>query len=123
MTEKRKRFSDLLRATVLLPDYTLVLARRGPDRDAPEALASRLGVAEPVRFADFMSDRAELRHFHRDCGVFVSSSAWETMALVLLEEMSCAARRTVEAHCGSEVVHDRVRALVEEAASNATVLA
>ena len=172
LAETQKRFGDLLRAMALLPDYTLVLAGRGPDGDALQALASRLGVAGRVRFAGFVSDRAELRRLYRDCGVFVSSSAWEAMALVLLEAMSCAApvvatriatfealisdgvngrlvpvgspealaaaiadahargaelgaagRRTVEAQYGSEAVHDRVGALVAEAAGTAAALA
>ncbi len=91
LVEEQKRFSDLLRAMQSLPDFTLVLVGSGPDENMLKRLAAQLGVADRVRFAGFVSDRQELRRLYRECGVFVSTSSWEAVALVMLEAMSCAA--------------------------------
>ena len=91
LVEEQKRLADLIRAMTLLPEYSLTLAGRGPDGAMLQALAQQLGVAGRVHFPGFVSDRAALRQLYRECGVFVSSSAWEAMALVLLEAMSCGA--------------------------------
>ena len=91
LVDKQKRFSDLLRAMQLLPDYSLTLVGTGPDEAGLKRLALEGGLERRVTFAGFVSDRAELRRLYRECGVFVSSSKWEAMALVVLEAMSCAA--------------------------------
>ena len=54
-------------------------------------LAADLGIAERVTFAGFITDRDHLRRLYQECGVFVSTSSWEAVALVVLEAMSCAA--------------------------------
>ena len=68
-----------------------MLVGSGPDEIKLKKAAADLGVAERVHFAGFVSDRKELRRLYQECGVFVSTSRWEAVALVLLEAMSCAA--------------------------------
>lgn len=91
LVEEQKRFSDLLRAMQLLPDFKLTLVGSGPDEAKLKNLAIDLGVAERVHFAGFVSDKQALRLLYQQCGVFVSTSKWEAVALVLLEAMSCGA--------------------------------
>ena len=89
LTEPQKRFSDLIRALALLPDFSLTLVGTGPDADNFKMLARDLGVQDRVSFPGFIADREVLRRLYREAGVFVSSSAWEAVALVALEAMSC----------------------------------
>ena len=90
LVEKQKRFSDVIRALASLPEFSLVVAGSGPSGPELQALALQLGVAERVQFLGFVGDRLHMRRLFQECGVFVSSSAWEGLALVLLEAMSCA---------------------------------
>jgi glycosyltransferase involved in cell wall biosynthesis len=89
--EAQKRFSDLLRAMQRLPDFHLTIVGSGPDGAMLRARARDLGVTPQVTFAGFVSDKRQLRAMYQSCGVFVSTSAWEAMALVMLEAMSCGA--------------------------------
>ena len=92
LVDPQKRFSDLLRAMQRLPDFTLTIVGSGPDNAMLQALARDLGVAAQVTFAGFVSRTGrQLRAMYQSCGVFVSASAWEAMALVMLEAMSCGA--------------------------------
>ena len=91
LVEEQKRFSDLLRAMQSLSDFFLVVVGSGPDERMLKQLAVAIGVADRVEFTGFVSDRAELRRLYQECGVFVSTSRWEAVALVVLEAMSCAA--------------------------------
>ena len=91
LVDPQKRFSDLLRAMPMLPEFTLTLAGSGPDRAMLQDLADKLDIADRVTFAGFVGDRAVLRSLYQQCGVFVSSSAWEAVALVMLEAMSAGA--------------------------------
>jgi glycosyltransferase involved in cell wall biosynthesis len=91
LVEEQKRFSDLLRAMHSLPDFTLTLVGSGQDEIKLKKLASELGLTDRVNFAGFVSDRKELRRLYQESGVFVSTSSWEAVALVMLEAMSCAA--------------------------------
>ena len=91
LVEKQKRFSDLLHAIRSLPDFKLIIVGSGPDEVILKSLATELDVTEQVEFAGFVSDRDVLRRLYQECGVFVSTSAWEAVALVVLEAMSCAA--------------------------------
>jgi glycosyltransferase involved in cell wall biosynthesis len=91
LVEGQKRFSDLLRAMQALHDFSLILAGTGPHEAALKRLAAELGVADRVDFPGFVSDRTELRRLYQECGVFVATSAWEGMPLVMLDAMSCAA--------------------------------
>lgn len=91
MVEAQKRFSDLIRAMSYLPDFKLTIVGSGPDEAKLRPLPAEVGVADRVEFAGFISDRKKLRELYQTCGVFVSSSAWEAAALVVLEAMSCEA--------------------------------
>jgi glycosyltransferase involved in cell wall biosynthesis len=91
LVEEQKRFSDLLQALRALPEYTLTLVGSGPDEMKLKSLAADLGLSERVHFTGFVSDRGHLRHLYQECGVFVSTSSWEAVALVVLEAMSCGA--------------------------------
>ncbi len=91
LVEEQKRFSDLLHAMQSLPDFKLILVGSGPDEARLRKLTADLGLSERVRLLGFVSDRNELRRLYQECGVFVSTSNWEAVALVLLEAMSCAA--------------------------------
>lgn len=91
MVEPQKRFRDLVEAMRFLPEFTLTIVGTGPDEAMVRERATEAGVADRVHFAGFVSDREQLRRLYRQCGVFVSSSAWEAAALVVLEAMSCGA--------------------------------
>jgi glycosyltransferase involved in cell wall biosynthesis len=84
IVEAQKRFSDLMRAMCFLPDFTLTIVGTGPDETKLKRLPSELGIADRVHFAGFISDRGQLRSLYQRCGAFVSSSAWEAAALVVL---------------------------------------
>jgi glycosyltransferase involved in cell wall biosynthesis len=89
LVEPQKRFSDLIHALVLLPDFSLTLAGTGPDAGMLKDLVRDLGLLDRVTFTGFVSDPLVLRQLYREARVFVSSSAWEAVALVALEAMSC----------------------------------
>lgn len=91
LVEDQKRLSDLLRGLQALPGYTLTLVGSGPDQAHLQKLAAELKVSDRVHFAGFIADRQELRRLYQECGVFVCTSKWEAVALVLLEAMSCGA--------------------------------
>lgn len=89
LVEGQKRFTDLLRAMLLLPEFTLSLVGSGPDKDQLVRLANELGLNDRITFLGFVSDKEKLLRLYRESGVFVLSSAWEAVALVVLEAMSC----------------------------------
>jgi glycosyltransferase involved in cell wall biosynthesis len=91
LVEEQKRFSDLLVAMRSLPDFTMTLVGSGPDESKLKKLAAELGITDRVNFAGFIKDREQLRDLYQKCGVFVSTSKWEAVALVMLEAMSCGA--------------------------------
>jgi glycosyltransferase involved in cell wall biosynthesis len=67
-----------------LPDLVLFLAGTGPLRDALEAEATRLGIADRVRFLGVRRDRATL---YAAMDIFVLPSRWEGLSLALVEAM------------------------------------
>ena len=87
-----------------LPDLVLFLAGAGPLREALEAEAARLGLADRVRFLGVRRDRATL---YAAMDVFVLPSRWEGLSLALVEAMG-AGRAIVATNVGGnpEVVHD-----------------
>jgi glycosyltransferase involved in cell wall biosynthesis len=91
MVEAQKRFSDLIQAMRFLPEFKLTFVGSGPDEARLKHLTAELKLGDRISFAGFVSDRQKLRHLYQTCGVFVSSSAWEAAALVVLEAMSCEA--------------------------------
>lgn len=91
LVEEQKRFSDLLVAMVDLEDFNLILVGSGPDEQLLKKLAVQLNLGERVHFAGFVTEREQLRTLYQTCGVFVSTSSWEAVALVMLEAMSSGA--------------------------------
>lgn len=88
--ERQKRISDLIRAMQYLDStWILEIVGSGSDLKFLQNLASDLGVAQRVRFLGFIRDKNQLREKYRQCSVFALSSAWEAVALVVLEAMSC----------------------------------
>lgn len=90
LEDRQKRTSDLLQAlTDLDSDWVLEIVGTGPDLKFLKAEAIKLQVHDRVRFSGFIMDKTELREKYQQCRVFVLPSAWEAVALALLEAMSC----------------------------------
>jgi glycosyltransferase involved in cell wall biosynthesis len=85
---EQKGFDDLLRAFAAVaasrPDAVLAIAGRGHLADELEKLSADLGLGGSVRF---LGPRDDLRTLMRAADLFVSSSRWEGLPLVLLEVM------------------------------------
>lgn len=78
----------VLRALARLPEaVSLTIAGDGVEREASEALAEQLGVADRCRFLGRI-DHEQLRHIYASAGVFVFPSLRETGGAVVLEAMS-----------------------------------
>ena len=69
-----------------LPEHDLLLVGDGPQRDALEAQAQRLGIAERVHFAGWQSD---IPGILKAAALFVLPSRWEGMPNALMEAMAC----------------------------------
>ena len=93
----QKGLPTLLRAAKIVHDrglaFQLVLVGEGPMRHELEALASELGLKEFVEFTGWKADAASTLLPTFD--IFVQSSHWEAMSVVILEAM--AARRPIVA--------------------------
>ncbi len=85
---ERKRHDLTIEALVLLPDWTLVLIGDGPEKPRLQALATRLGVSDRVRF-DGPRPHAELAKYYSGADISVLASSREGWANVLLESMAC----------------------------------
>jgi glycosyltransferase involved in cell wall biosynthesis len=82
--DRIKGLDVLLNSIVSLPSVRVVVAGRGPERKPLEQLAARLGVAERVRFLDWVdSPRQLLQSFD----VFVLPSRAEGFPLSIVEAM------------------------------------
>lgn len=68
-----------------VPDALFLLAGEGPEREALEALAEELGIAERVRFLGRREDVPELL---AACDVFALPSLYEGSSLAVLEAMA-----------------------------------
>lgn len=84
----RKGHHLTIEALASLPEYRLVIVGDGPDRGALEMLATRLGVAERVRFAG-PQPHARLPVYYTAADIMVLASSREGWANVLLESMAC----------------------------------
>jgi teichuronic acid biosynthesis glycosyltransferase TuaC len=93
-------------ALPLLPGVTLLLAGDGSERRALEAHATKLGVADRVRFLGVVP-QAELPRYYGAADALVLASSREGWANVLLEAMAC----------GTPVVASRVWGTPEVVAS------
>lgn len=80
--EPRKGFDLLLRALARVPEAWLWLVGDGSQRQALEALAAELGIAERVRFAGWV---AEPIHYVASADAFVMPSRHEPLGNALLE--------------------------------------
>jgi glycosyltransferase involved in cell wall biosynthesis len=85
---ERKRHHLTIEALTLLPGHTLLLIGQGPERDALQALAARLGVADRVRLLG-PKPHAELPLYYSAADASVLASSREGWANVLLESMAC----------------------------------
>ncbi|HSZ05115.1 MAG TPA: glycosyltransferase family 4 protein [Solirubrobacteraceae bacterium] len=81
---EQKGFDLLVRALPELPTATLVLVGDGPERDALQALARELGVADRLLVTGWS---AEPRRHLPGFDVFALPSRWEGMPLGILEAM------------------------------------
>ena len=79
-----KGLDVLLHAIVPLPNVTVVVAGRGPERVSLDQLAARLGVAERVRFLDWTDSPRELL---LSFDIFVLPSRAEGFPLSIIEAM------------------------------------
>ncbi|WAL58382.1 glycosyltransferase family 4 protein [Thermocoleostomius sinensis] len=89
---RQKRLSDLINALVYLDsDWSLEIAGAGPDFETLKKLTNYLKVSNRVHFLGFIKDKVFLRDKYQQCSVFVLPSAWEGLAIAMLEAMSCGA--------------------------------
>lgn len=91
----------------------LVVGGRGPEREALEALAARLGVAGEVRFVGHLGE--ERGDYLAACDVFVFHSLFETFGQVMAEAAAFG-KPVVSVRAGAipEVVDDRVTGVLAE---------
>jgi glycosyltransferase involved in cell wall biosynthesis len=85
---ERKGHHRTIEAMTQLPDFDLVIAGEGPERNRLNALISRLGLGERVRLAGAVA-HAELPRLYGAADASVLSSSREGWANVLLESMAC----------------------------------
>jgi teichuronic acid biosynthesis glycosyltransferase TuaC len=85
---ERKGHDLVIEALARLPDAILLIAGDGPERQALELLASRLGVTARVRFLGRVA-HGELAEIYSAADVLVLASSREGWANVLLEAMAC----------------------------------
>lgn len=85
---ERKGNHFVLDAMPQLADATLLLAGDGPDRSSLEAQATRLGVADRVRFLGRVA-HDDLRKLYAAADALILASSREGWANVLLEAMAC----------------------------------
>jgi glycosyltransferase involved in cell wall biosynthesis len=87
-----KGFDLLLEAWSLaacrLPDWSLCIVGEGKLHNQLMRQASKLGIEQSVTFAPFSNDPFTL---FSECGIFVLSSRFEGLGLVLIEAMTCGA--------------------------------
>jgi teichuronic acid biosynthesis glycosyltransferase TuaC len=85
---KRKGHYHVIRALRSLPDTDLLIVGDGPDRASLEHLATKMGVADRVRFLGLI-DNAQLAGAYSAMDALVLASSREGWANVLLEAMAC----------------------------------
>ena len=85
---ERKGHDLVIGALPKLPDTTLMIAGAGPEREALEQQASRLGVHDRVRFLGQVGHET-LRDVYGAADALVLASSREGWANVLLEAMAC----------------------------------
>jgi glycosyltransferase involved in cell wall biosynthesis len=87
----RKRHADVLRALAVLgprhPTLRYLIVGDGPERNALEVLAARLGVNERVKFAGQLSPGRTIE-LVRGCTAFVMPSTEEAFGVAYIEAMA-----------------------------------
>ncbi|MFH2010979.1 MAG: glycosyltransferase family 4 protein [bacterium] len=87
------RLDDVLRAAALLAEqgrrFRLHLAGSGPLEDELRALASRLGVADHVKFLGLLKGDEALATAYQQADIGISASASDGASVAVLEAMSC----------------------------------
>jgi glycosyltransferase involved in cell wall biosynthesis len=78
----QKDLPTMLRAVAASPGLQLVVLGDGPLRSNLEEMATRLGIAQRVRFVGFRDDVFDVL---RAADVFVLTSVWEAVALAVQE--------------------------------------
>lgn len=112
----RKGVDLVIEALSHRPDCSLLVAGDGPERGRLEAQASRLGVADRVRFLGAVP-HADLCAVYNAADVLVLASSREGWANVLLEAMACGTpviatdvngtREVVRSQAAGRLVRDR----------------
>jgi len=96
-----------------VPDALFVIAGEGPARESLRDLASRLGLAEDMRFVGYLDRNTELLDCYAAADVFVFASRTETQGLVLLEAMAQGAPLVSTAKLGTcSILKDGCGALI-----------
>jgi glycosyltransferase involved in cell wall biosynthesis len=110
----QKGHRHLLEAAVQVPEAVFVMAGHGPERDALESQAQRLGISDRVKFLGFRGDIPDLL---ASCDVFVLPSLYEGLPLALLEAAAVGKPvvATTVGGVGEIVIHDETGLLVSPA--------
>jgi glycosyltransferase involved in cell wall biosynthesis len=112
---ERKGHHRVIEALRLLPDYELLVAGEGSERDRLEALAEACGVAERVRLLG-ARPHAELPSLYSAADMLVLASSREGWANVLLEAMACGTPVVASPIPGNpEVVQESVAGVIAPA--------
>ena len=89
MTKDHKGFDLLLKAFALFHErninWTLDIVGEGPEHDSLVQMAKESGIEKAVCFHPFTND---IQRYYSEAQVFVLSSRWEGLPLVLAEAMS-----------------------------------
>ena len=88
LIERKGHFVAIDALPLLPPDVQLLIAGGGPDRDALQRQAERLGVASRVRFVGVVA-QTELKWWYSAADALALCSSREGWANVLLEAMAC----------------------------------
>ncbi|MBK9253800.1 MAG: glycosyltransferase family 4 protein [Proteobacteria bacterium] len=88
----QKGLEDLIRAMAIVRDagrrFRLLLIGEGRLRGALQDLTTRLGLQESIQLLGWVNDAS--RRALPACDIFVQSSHWEAMSVVILEAMAAA---------------------------------
>jgi len=80
-------FAAMTSVRLVYPEAKLIVAGVGPQLEECKALAARLGLADAIRFAGFVS-ADELPAYYAACDVFATASTFEVHPMVVLEALA-----------------------------------